>query len=344
MTLRLAVTGVSGFLGQGLLRRLAATGVTDRIVGLDVAVPAFCPRELDFHLVDIGGSDIKPLLEGVEVLVHLAGIHDAIPDVDLMARVNVGGTRRVLAAAGGVRKIVVVGSATVYGAWPNNPVPLDEEAPLRPNPGFPPAVQKAETERLVAEWASTHPGAVTTILRAATVIGPHADHALARLVRARLSLGLAGAEGPVQFLHEEDAVSALVAAMELDLPGTFNVAADGWVDRDAFRGLAGRRLAPRVSPTLAEGTLRRLWAAGLVDLPASAVPYLMHPWVVSIDRLRAAGWAPRYSNEEAIVACLGHGSLSLRRPAAAAAMATGVGLALWSARRSAARQTPRHSG
>jgi hypothetical protein len=27
----------------------------------------------------------------------------------------------------------------------------------------------------------------------------------------------------------------------------------------------------------------------------------MHPWVVSNERLRALGWAPRHTNEEAIV-------------------------------------------
>ena len=58
--------------------------------------------------------------------------------------------RRVLdaAAAAGRAHVVVLSSATVYGAWPTNPVPLTEDAPLRPNPGCAFAVQKAEIERL----------------------------------------------------------------------------------------------------------------------------------------------------------------------------------------------------
>jgi UDP-glucose 4-epimerase len=299
----LAITGVAGFLGQGLLRRLAGTGTFDRIVGLDVVPPAFSPRELDFHLVDVAGSELKPLLEDVDVLVHLAGVHDATPDLDLMARVNVAGTRRLLGAAAKLTKVVVVGSATVYGAWPNNPVPLTEDAPVRPNPGFALGVQKAEVERLVGEWAQSHPGVVTTILRQATVIGPHADHAFARMVRARLSVGIRGAVAPVQFLHEDDAVSALMLSLERDLDGVFNVAADGWLDRPSFRRLLGRRIAPSVGANTAERALSRLWGAGLVDLPAAAIPYLVDPWVVAIDRLKAAGWQPRYSNDEAVMAC-----------------------------------------
>ena len=35
------------------------------------------------------------------------------------------------------------------------------------------------------------------------------------------------------------------------------------------------------------------------------MPYLVHPWVVAVDRLRAEGWAPRHTNEETVLACLG---------------------------------------
>jgi nucleoside-diphosphate-sugar epimerase len=302
--------------------------VSPWIIGLDVADPGFRPRELEMHLVDVTRADLVPLLEGVEVLVHLAGVHDAIPDEDLMARVNVTGTRRVLEAAGtaGVRKVILVSSATVYGAWPNNPIPLNEDAPLRPNPGFLLGAHKAEAERLLSEWAAAHPDAVVTVLRMATVVGLRADHALARLLRSRLPLGLAGASAPVQFLHEEDAVEALALAVAADLPGVYNVAADGWLSRDDLRGVLGRRVQPEVGPELAERVLGRLWPAGLVDLPPSAIPYLVHPWVVAIDRLRAAGWSPGHSNEEAVLACVEHRPQPARVKLAAA-VGVGAGLA-----------------
>src|SRR5438552_18153087 len=84
------ITGVSGFLGQAVLRRLAGSVAVGRLVGLDVREPGYRPRSLQFHLVDVAGSDLRPHFEGADVLVHLAGVHDAIPDEDLIARVNVG--------------------------------------------------------------------------------------------------------------------------------------------------------------------------------------------------------------------------------------------------------------
>jgi hypothetical protein len=42
-----------------------------------------------------------------------------------------------------------------------------------------------------------------------------------------------------------------------------------------------------------------LWRTGV---PREAQAYYVHPWVIAADRLKAAGWVPRYSSEEALVA------------------------------------------
>jgi len=220
-----------------------------------------------------------------------------------MARVNVEGTRRVLdaAAAVGVRKVIRVSTAAVYGAWPNNPVPLTEDATLRPNPGFAPAVHAAEVERLLAEWREEHPAVTVTTLRSAPVLGAGAERLPSRLLLGRPPLRVRGASPPVQVVHVDDLVGALLLAVGNDLPGTYNVAADGWLGTDDARALLPRSLSPPVPAELLERALARLWASGLGDIPPTVVPYLVHPWVVANDRLRAAGWRPHHTNEEAII-------------------------------------------
>ena len=84
----------------------------------------------------------------------------------------------------GVRTVVRVSSATVYGAWADNPVPLTEDAPLRPN-DFSPAVQGAEVERLLSEWRAARPDVVVTTLRSAMVVGPGAERLPARVYLGR---------------------------------------------------------------------------------------------------------------------------------------------------------------
>ena len=63
------------------------------------------------------------------------------------------------AAAAASTRLVVVTSALVYGAWANNPVPLTEDAPLRPNPDFAVAVGAGRGRALGRRVARRPPGA-----------------------------------------------------------------------------------------------------------------------------------------------------------------------------------------
>jgi UDP-glucose 4-epimerase len=297
----IAITGASGLVGQRLLAALADAPGIDRIVALDVREPPRRARNMEFFRADVARAELKPLLEGCDVLVHLASVVDPIPDESLMARVNVEGTRRVLdaAAAVGVTKVVRVSSATVYGAWANNPVPLTEDAPLRPNAGFTPSVQAAEIERVLAEWRADHPGVVVTTLRTAPVLGPGAERLPSRLLLGRPAVRIRGAHPPVQAVHVDDLVRALALVVVEDHPGTFNVASDGWLDDDRARGLLPTRWPP-LPAELVERVFAHTWASGVGDVPPGVVPYLLHPWVLDNRRLRALGWEPAHTNEQAI--------------------------------------------
>jgi nucleoside-diphosphate-sugar epimerase len=297
-----AVTGAAGFVGHHLLPVLAAHPEVERVVGLDVREPERRPRSVEFARVDIAGTELQPLLEGIDVVVHLAGVVDPVPDVALMARVNVEGTRHVLeaAAAVGVRRVVRISSAAVYGAWANNPVPLTEDAALRPNTEFSPAVQAAEVERLLATWSAEHPDVCVTTLRSAPVVGPLAERLPARILLGRPPLRVRGAAAPVQVVHVDDLAAALALVATRELPGVYNVAADGWLDAEEARSILPRPAAPALPAEVLERWLRRTWDLGLGDVPAGIVPYLVHPWVVSNARLRAEGWTPRHDNASAL--------------------------------------------
>ena len=233
-------------------------------------------------------------------------------------------TRAVLQSAGPDGRVVYTSSAMVYGAWPNNPVPLTEDAPMRPNPGFAYATAKAEGERLAVEWRDGNAGARLAVLRPATVLGE--EDRLTRLLRDVLPAGVADPMPPVQYLHGDDLADAVVLACTAALDGTFNVAPDGWMSEDETKALSAGPVAVRLP--------RRLQPWLGPEIPNDVLPYLLHPWVVANDRLRAHGWTPRYSSEEAFVAGAGvprWQSLSLgRRQAAAlggAAVAIGGGVA-----------------
>src|SRR5690606_34542115 len=204
--------------------------------------------------VDLAHDDLKPHLEGVAAVAHLAA---SVPASPTAATGDVDVARRVLDAAGdmGVGHVVALSSATVYGAWSNNPVPLTEDAPLRPNPGFTFAVERAEIERLTAEWRDAHPGSTATVLRPARVAA--ADHRdwLVRALRPAPAVPEDADEPPVQFLHLDDLARACDLARRRRLDGAYNVAPPGSIPGDLARSLAGapprvpvpERLASRVA-------------------------------------------------------------------------------------------------
>jgi nucleoside-diphosphate-sugar epimerase len=221
---------------------------------------------------------------------------------------NLESLRRVLAVAhqAGIGTLVYVSSSTVYGAWPDNPVPLAEDAPLRPNPGFTFAAEKAEAERMLADWADDHAAVAVAVLRPTVTVGVST---VAGPAGPALDQALAGTRGPraddggrpLQFLHIDDLAAAAILAGEKRLQGIYNVAPDGWITEDDARALAGG-----VARVTLPGRMVRLLATVGWDLlrtgtPREALPYAVHPWVIANDRLRAVGWAPNYTNEEALV-------------------------------------------
>jgi hypothetical protein len=105
-------------------------------------------------------------------------------------------------------------------------------------------------------------------------------------------------------VHVDDLAAALALVATRDLPGVYNVAADGWLDAAAARALLPRTRVPAVPADVLERALRRTWALGMGDVPPGVVPYLVNPWVIANDKLRGAGWAPSRTNEEAVTEAL----------------------------------------
>jgi nucleoside-diphosphate-sugar epimerase len=270
---------------------------------------------------DLLTGDLKPFIEDTEAVLHLA---TGIPSSPSGATTDVEATRRVLDAAGAasVRHIVVLSDATVYGAWPNNPVPLTDDAVLRPNPGFRFAAERAEIERLAGDWRAAHPGSTLAILRPVRTPG-RADW-LVRALRPAGAVPEHVEEPPVQFLHLDDLAAAVDIAWSKHLDGAYNVAPDGSIPGDEARLLIGARPRVRLPDRLLQRLVRWRFRSGLTATPPELVPYTVHPWVVANDRLRAAGWRPTMTNEEVCVEAHEAGPLADLSPQRRQDIALGV--------------------
>ncbi len=308
------VTGVSGRLGQRVAARLVARPDVERVVGIDVVAPRWSDPKLDVSLLDLAlpshpaGDDVRRALGGASAVIHLAWrTPDARGDTATEEEAAATANRRALAAVLGAASadppasFVHLSSATVYGAWPDNKVPLTEDTPLRPNPEFAFAVGKAEAERAVADWAECNPAVAVAVLRPAVTVGVP-ERALYRALDATRAPRSGDGARPVQYLHVDDLAAAVVLAWERRLSGVYNVAPDAGVSEDEARLLAGGvakvTLPARVAHAVS-GWSWHLWRGGV---PPQARAYATHPWAIAPDRLKAEGWSPQYSSEEALVA------------------------------------------
>ncbi len=197
--------------------------------------------------------------------------------------------------------LVVVSSAMVYGAIANNPIPLTEEAVLRPDPTFVYARQLAAAEALVEEWRVAQPGRRATVLRPAIPLASDGTSSLARALTAGLGHRFGEADPGAQFVHHDDVASAVALAVERGLDGVYNVAPDGSIPGDRVRALSGRRFRLPLPDAIADlvGSLR--WRFQRGPIPPGLRSYTRFPWAIANDKLRAEGWRPTVSNEQAYV-------------------------------------------
>lgn len=289
------ITGITGFVGTVMARRLAAVGL--RVSGLTVDDVVSVEGVEEGGVVRLDILDLPALEEGIarvdpRVVVHLAGlahVGESWKRPGDYYRVNFRGTRNVLKAAAG-RRVLFASSAEVYGKVPESEQPIDEERLLDPRSPY--AMTKACAEDVARER-----GAI--VVRSFNCIGPGQAGRFALPSFARQLAAIErGEQEPVirvgdlspkrDFLHVEDAVAGYEVLIERGEPGrAYNVASGVAVEigeaLDRLRQISGvmariERDESRVRP---------------VDLPLLCG---------STKRIEALGWRREHDLDEALAA------------------------------------------
>ncbi len=284
------LTGAAGPLGQRVARALAAevnmeVAVLDSVAHPSAGAPSgeHGPLAAADVVIDLGSSDYDRRATKRESSTEFAAA--TLGTADLLA----------------ADQVVFVSSAMVYGAVPNNPVPLVEEAVLRPDVDFVFARQLASAEELVEQWRRARRGRATTVLRPVVALAGDGTSRLAGALVAGLGQRFAEQDPPAQFLHLDDLARAVVLAVRRRLDGVYNVAPDGWIAGERVRALSGEAPRLQLPERWTEVIGRVRWRFQRGPIPPGLRSYTREPWVVSNGRLRAEGWAPTVTNEQAYV-------------------------------------------
>lgn len=318
MSRRALVTGATGGLGRALLPALVERGYRVQATGRDAALGA--RLSAPFVPADLVVDPLAPLLDGIEVVFHLAALSAPWGRAADFQTVNVDATRRLLAAArtAGCCRFVHVSTPSIF-AEPRARLDLTEKSPPARRFANAYAATKYAGEQLVR--AADGPDMRTVVLRPRAIIGPHDRVLLPRLIRAidagRVPLPGGGA-GLVELTDARDVAVALIAAAEADAAAgqVFNIS--GGVP------MAARTIVERVCtmrgkrPRLVDLPVPlAMLLAGAAELAArfrggeplvTRYAVMTLAWSQTFD-LRAArealGWTPRIHPDEAIGHALG---------------------------------------
>ena len=297
-----AVTGAASGIGRALTVRLAASPDVKKVIAIDGHRGDIAG--VTWRVADVRDPAMAGRLTGVDVVVHAD--YDLAADSDARPRraFNVRGAQTVLtaAAAGRVGRVVLVTSAMVYGARPDNPVPLPEDAPLTADTDSSVAGDLLEIEQLARRSPRTNPGMTVTVVRPAALVGvgPYAvDTLVTRHFEAPRLLTVKGCAPRWQFCHLDNLVSALEFTVAGRIDGDFAVGCDGWLEQDQVEQISGLK-SIELPARLTFGTAQRLHRVGVTPAPAIDLRYVVYPWVVDCAALREAGWRPRFGNEEVL--------------------------------------------
>jgi len=291
--MRVLVTGANGFVGRHLCAALDARAHTVIAAGRAEHGGDALPLDLLDPLNVRGVVDIaRP--DAVAHLAAQAFVPAAIADPWYTHDVNAGGTLRLLEAVRAARadggtdpRVLVAGSADVYGPQPAAAYPLVEATPL--HPANPYAASKIAAEAYAVAAAASY-GLRTIVTRAFNHIGPGQDRRFAvasfALQLARIAAGgdplllVGNLDAERDFLDVRDVVAAYVLLLE-----------GGGASGEVYNVASGRAVAMRE-------ILRQLVTIARVGVEIRDDPERSRPSDIprlagDAAKLRAAtGWEP----------------------------------------------------
>lgn len=212
-SMRVLVTGASGFIGRYLVKKLAERGYE---------VFALARRNFKIEFAEVIRGDITdiesllPAVSKVDAVFHNAGYADDRGKKRDFYRVNVNGTKNVAEACRmkGVQRIVYTSSAGVYG-FPNKKEPLTEESPKKPMNAY--HKSKLEGENVLKKYTEMK----ISVIRPPLVLGAGAragETILKRIENGKIAY-IGNGENFISIAHPIDASSCMIKALEKDEEG-----------------------------------------------------------------------------------------------------------------------------
>jgi nucleoside-diphosphate-sugar epimerase len=304
MSGRVLVTGASGFVGRHLVRALVAEGYQVRAASRGTAPPM--PGVEPVAIADLGAAiDWRPLLDGVDHVVHGAGLAHADGDIpeERYLEVNTQATLDFARAAqaAGVERFVFLSSIRAQSG-PVGERPLSETDAPAPTDAY--GRSKLAAEQGLAEldldWIALRP-----VLAYGDGVKANMA-ALLRLARLPLPLPLGGLSAQRSLLAIENLCGAVAFALSGACPPRRSYIVADPEPLSVAGMLAAMRAGLGRGPGLIAVPPAMLQLAAWLAGRSSAYERLAGGLVASPAALLSAGWRPRVETKAALARLAAH--------------------------------------
>jgi UDP-glucose 4-epimerase len=305
---RILIAGIGTHWGAELALRLELDERVEQVIGIDTTPPPVELGRTEYLEADIRSPLLARLLPttGVDTVVHAGILWYPEPGKPAPALhdINVIGTLQLLAACERLttlERVVVRGSAAIYGCEPNGPSFFKEDMatdfPLRTR------FQRdiGELEGYFENFARRHGRLTCCMLRFQPEIGPGLDAPLSNYLSLPVVPTQLGFDPRLQLVHADDATGALLAATIDPVRGAVNVAPNGSISLARALRLIDRPQMPVPHPLFGPAMARLGERLGAGSLYGDAVRLLRYGRGVDNARLRnELGYEPRHDAVSAI--------------------------------------------
>ncbi len=276
--MKVVVPGISGLLARLVAVELVRGG--HEVIGIDARPWPDAPAGVTMHLFDIRKRAAEEVFRTArpDAVVHMGTVTHLRERSRERYRINLGGTRAVFdyCHAYGVRRVVFVGRHTYYGADADSPLYHTESEPPTGNASFPELADLVAADLYAGSALWRYPELETLVLRACYTLGSSHHGTLAAFLSGKRVPMILGFDPLFQFMHEVDAARAIVAALESNVRGVYNVAGPDPLPLSVIVRAAGRQPLPVPEPVF-NFLMGRF---GLPRLSPGAIAHIKYPIVI----------------------------------------------------------------